>query len=349
MSEGLLSDSKRRLGALLECVSSCVKTASKDVCDDVFRDVARFAQHAVTERNRRIERDNPTRVLLLHARVPKRAKHEEVDTEQKQLCPDCNAAYSNELLCDGCNEGFRWCCAGYAREPCEDPLQPLTGAKIMLQAFCPACLESRGVTAATVLQQEEECFRILAVFAKPGCRWKWISCVHDGWSIFSAVWTALEGLLFLLSPFYCQIGTQCDVGWRESPDFHEFLRSCAHEAIRLLPAAEDEAARMPWLALRARPDQPPNLGEADFRLAWQAVARHLNVACPTRVCIWKCEADGLQCAERYGCSEAELVRPRVIDILQWNGGVSTHFDLMIPVPDDASEDLAHFGEESALK
>ena len=345
MTEDLLSDPKRKLHALLERLSACVATAPKGVCDQVFRDVAKFTQTALAERNRRLNRGKPERVLLLHVPVPKRAREEDKDegAAATKFCSACAKAYTNEQLCDGCNSGFRWCCAGYSREPCEDPLYPSTGAKIMLQSFCGACLAARELSADCVLQQEEEYLRILEVFSRPDCRWKWISCLYDGWSIFSAAWTALEGLLFLLSPFYCQIGTQCDdVGSRDNPKFHEFVKECAGEALQLL--GPDSGSRgEAWQLLRARPDQAPKFGDADFDLAWRAVANCLNAATPTRICIWQCRSEGLECAERYGCSELfEVAQPRVIDVLKWNGGVATHFDLMIAV-EDALPEFTNFG------
>jgi hypothetical protein len=299
------------------------------------------SREALTERNRRVQRDQPGRVLLLHVPVAKRVREEE--EKVAHYCHACSKHYSHEQLCDGCNVGFRWCCAGYSREPCEDPLYPSTGAKVMLQAFCRACLDEKSLTADSVLQQEEEYLRILKLFATPECRWKWISCLSDGWSIFSVIWTALEGLLFLLSPFYCQIGTECDdVESRNNPRFHEFVLGCANQALMILAReTQDDVRVQAWVSLKAHPELSPCFIEADFDLVWRAVSNHLNGTIVTRICIWKCDGQALHCEERYGHLDNQ--QERVIDILKWNGGVSTHFDLLIPVEDAAQQDYTMFG------
>jgi hypothetical protein len=123
MTEHRLSDSKRRLYALMNNLNGCVGVASKETCDAVFRRVASFAREALTERNRRVQRDQPGRVLLLHVPVAKRVREGDDDAEKVvHFCPACSKHYIHEQLCDGCNEGFRWCCAGYSREPCESSL-----------------------------------------------------------------------------------------------------------------------------------------------------------------------------------------------------------------------------------
>jgi hypothetical protein len=343
MTEDLLSDSKRRVCALLASLNGCVSVASKDKCDALFGEVAVFARAALTERNRREQRE---RVLFLYVPVAKRVREDD-DDEEKVLhfCHACAKHYSHELLCDRCNAGFRWCCAGYSREPCEDPLYPSTGAKIMLQAFCRGCLVEKSLTADRVLQQEEEYLRILKVFAAPECRWKWISCLSDGWSIFSVIWTALEGLLFLLSPFYCQIGTECDdIESRSNPKFHEFVLSCANEALMIVAReTQDDMHMQAWMSVKAHPELPPNLVEADFDLTWRAVSNHLNATSATRICIWECNGQVLERAARYGRLDNE--QERVIDVLKWNGGVSTHFDLLVPFEDAQQQGYSSFGEE----
>ncbi len=337
-----LSDSKRRLCALLDKMKDVLAIASPDKCDAVFASVAKFAVVALKERTRRMNRgrDVPEEAMASPPALPVVKRPREPEEEAAEhFCDQCRKTYRNEQLCDGCNVGFRWCCAGYSREPCEDPRYPSTGAKIMLQAFCKACLAKKGLEAERVLQQEQEYLRILDVFSKPDCRWKWISCLCDGWSVFSVVWAALEGLLFLLSPFYCQIGTECDdMESRNNPKFHEFVVKCADEALSILSNLPQDDPRIRKLGfIRAHPELPSNFGDSEFDFAWTAVCASLNRATPTRICIWTCNNQVLQCVDRYGPSEYDLAQPRVIDVLKWNCEVSTHFDLLIPIQDPQQE------------
>jgi hypothetical protein len=328
-----LSDSERRLCALTNNLNGSAGVAPKETCDSVLQGEASFARGAPTD----VHRDQHGHVLFLHVPVAKRVREKDDQEKVLHFCHACEKSYNHEQLCDGCNEGFRWCCAGYSREPCEDPLHPSTGAKIMLQAFCRTCLDERLLTADRVLQQEEEYLSILKVFAAPECRWRWISCLSDGWSIFSVIWTALEGLLFLLSPFYCEIGTECDdIESRSNPKFHEFVLSCANEALMIVAGeSQDDMHMQAWMAVRAHPELPPNLVEADFDLTWRAVSNLLNATYAISICIWECNGQVLECAARYGRLDSE--KERVIDVLKWNGGVSTHFDLLIPVEDVQSK------------
>ncbi len=85
-------------------LSECVGSASKEACDAVFREVASFAREALTERNRRLLRDQPGRVVLLHVPVTDRIREED---KRPQLCHACSkhSDFSHEQLCDRCKAG----------------------------------------------------------------------------------------------------------------------------------------------------------------------------------------------------------------------------------------------------
>ncbi len=72
------------------------------------------------------------------------------------------------------------------------------------------------------------------------------------------------------------------------------------------------------------------------------MSNHLNLTTLTRICIWNCDGQALQCEKLYGRFGNQ--QGRIIDVLKWNGGVSTHFDLLVPV--EASEqDYSRSGVE----
>jgi hypothetical protein len=75
----------------MDNLNGCVGVAPKETCDSVFREVARFAREALTEHNRRVQRDQPGRVLLLHVPVAKRVREDDDDAEKVvHFCPACS-------------------------------------------------------------------------------------------------------------------------------------------------------------------------------------------------------------------------------------------------------------------
>jgi hypothetical protein len=370
-----LSDAKRKLCALLDKVSGCIGVASNEVCEALFLGVAEFARNALAERDRRMQRTELVeRELSPLAPVAKRVRGEEKVTpapkqpmqraeevlpplafagrclaeeekvEPLRFCKVCSKRYRNKQLCDGCDASFRWCCTGYSREPCEDPIYPRTGAKIMLQSFCHDCLEKKQLSTDRVLQQEEEYERILSAFSTPNCLWTWVPCLCDGCSVFAVTWVALEGLSFLESPFYCKIGTEYDnLESRTDPKFLEFVVDCAEQALLILAGEallslndeelQDDARVQAWSDIKIHPAVPPRFAEADFDLAWKAVAACLNTTIPSRICIWKGKDGGLEHAESYGVADVDCAHPRIINVLRWNSDVFIHFDLLIPIED----------------
>jgi hypothetical protein len=131
----------------------------------------------------------------------------------------------------------------------------------------------------------------------------------DGFSVFSVTWVALEGLAFLESPFYCQIGTEHDtLESREDEKFIELVKNCAGAALNLLAneaTGEREANLITWTAVQTKPELASNLGLLDFHVAWLTVSETLNLDCPTRIFIWKFfdNCKRLTCDMRYGPSD----------------------------------------------
>ena len=374
-----LSDPKRKLYALLDKVNGCIGVASNEACEALFLGVAEFARNALAERDRRMQRTELVEQELgPPAPVAKRFRGEEkvtlgpnqrmqraeevlppfafagrcLEEEEKvepvHVCKVCSKRYRNKQLCDGCDASFRWCCTGYSREPCEDPIYPRTGAKIMLQAFCRNCLEKKQLSTDLVLQQEEAYERILGIFSKPNCLWTWVPCLCDGCSVFAVTWGALEGLSFLESPFYCKIGTEYDnLESRTDPKFLEFVVDCAEQALLILAGEallslndgewEGDARMKVWNDIKMHPAVPPKFAAADFDLAWKAVAACLNTTTPSLICIWEGKDGGLEHAERYGVPGVDLAHPRIINVLRWNSEVFVHFDLVIPIEDVQEE------------
>jgi hypothetical protein len=355
-----MNDAQERLVALLDKVEHLLPFAGEKDCKDLFDDVARFAETAAETWHAREQR-TPLSIHALIEAAEGSSEHVEenlVDflavSEGGGNCKFCKKRYRRELLCDKCDRGFRWCCEGYQREPCNDPVSTATGVCTTLQTFCKVCMERLSISSKDVLQQEFEYATLEKYFSSAGCGWRWISCHFDGYSLFSAVWVALEGLLFLLSPFYCEIGTERDdTEYRKDVGFLDFVSHCASEALTVIARSPElQSERDAWTKIRDHPAIPPSLSRDQFPLAWAAVSNWLNSESPTSVVIWKYvqRADGggtLKEEASYGCNGlgqkldfgiGNDASKRTIDILMWNCNVVTHFDLLLPTAPQTFQD-----------
>jgi hypothetical protein len=333
-SEVPLSDSKRKLCALLDKLNDCVKAVSDETCKSVFLKVADFAREALLERTRRIERArSPDLVAVLPLLVvPKRARETAAKVE---FCAVCSGHYRKGQQCDGCDASFRWCYTGYSRKPCEDPLYPIGDAQSDRKSLCGDCVKKTPLARESTLLREQECLRVADIFSE--ARWKWISCLCDGCSVLSVSGVALEGLLFLLFPFYCQAGTEHNVLEScQDPRLRDFVLGCANEALLILAGEPEDSVRVQsWKSVIANRELTPNLVEAEFDLVWKAIANCLSASAPTapvRICVWECRGHVLECMQCYGAtSEFEFIRPRMINVFKWNPGTVTHYDMIVPL------------------
>jgi hypothetical protein len=353
-----MNDPKQKLVALILNVGDLLCFASNEEGTKMFDELARFCRLAAIEMSAR-QRRAPLSLegLLKEAeeqneltKIPKKERPAKKPKScSTHYCKSCEKEYQNEQVCDRCEANFRWCCAGYPREPCVDPFFPPSGVRVSLQSYCKDCLKEKSISAECIVAQEQEYLRILEYFSSDTCRWRWIPGFCDGFSVFSVTWVALEGLAFLQSPFYCQIGTEHDtLESRKDENFVEFVKNCADAALNLLANEMTEGYEedvSTWTAVQIKPELASNLGLLDFHTAWLAVANTLNLECPTRIFVWKFIDNDkrLTCDIRYGPSEhQENEVVRTINVLMWNTEVATHFDLLIPKVTnfDQKQDLA---------
>ncbi len=337
----LLSDSKRKLGALLDKLGNCVKAVSDEACEPVFLQLADFAREALLERSRRMERARSTDLVQTPLMdVTKRIRTVAAKKNPSiACCTVCSEHYRKEQRCDECGASFRWCYTGYSRKPCEDPLYPYVGEKSARRSLCGDCPKKKIVSTDGAWPQQQDYLRIVDHFTRG--KWKWISCLCDGSSVVSVSGASLEGLLFLLLPFYCQLGTEhSGLESRQGPRFHAFVVGCANEALLLLANDPQDSVRVQyWRSVSASRELGSKLGEIEFDFAWEAIANCLIAAAPTfpvRICIWECKNQGFESLQCYGACDSEI-RPRMINILKWNPGAVTHYDLIVPI-EDAHED-----------
>ncbi len=308
-----MSDSQDRVIALLDQLQTLMLYAS----DEHFSDIGAVLDDFSSVVSAELSDDD--------ARISVRSS-----SKTPNVCGRCLKSFSREFACDNCGHRFRWCCAGYPREPKVNPRASADNADlaISLQRFCATCLAKRGLSHDAVLSQEVHLKRLEIYFENPLCSWRWVPCFWDGYSIYSAIWVGLEGLLFLLSPFYCGLSTEQDyVDSRNDPEFLLFVSNCATCALEIIdrtPELENE--RSLWERSVKHPEQPPNLNPAQFDLAWKAVCRFLNSEVPTCIKVWKySEQTGL--LEIDSTYEGGAIR--IINVLKWNSDVESHFDLLL--------------------
>ncbi len=316
--------------------------SSDKECSKVFIDLAQFCRSASAELSARQRRLPLTLESLL-------GLSKDVVEQIPNYCVACDKRHERQQICDQCGSAFLWCCAGYPRETCVDPIYPLSGVRVSLQLYCKDCLQRKSISAESVVAQEEVYLRLLHYFSSDVCKWRWIPGFCDGFSVFSVTWVALEGMLFLESPFYCHIGTERDnIESRKDKNFVEFVKKCADTALYLLANEATEGNKGDvdtWTAVQTKPELASNLGLLDFHAAWVSVSRTLNLETPTRIFVWKFVNDyeSLACDMMYGYDseeDEEYEQVRNINILMWNTEVATHFDLLIPKVTDFDQKQA---------
>ena len=319
-----LSSSKQKLFALLDKLDTCIKAAPDDSCDTAFGVLSEFTLECEKEQSRRSKRP---RSPLLPSFVGTTRIRERPKNSHLRCCDLCAAPYCNEQLCDECKKPLRWCFTGYSRTPLQDPMYPSVGGHT---SICGECLKKKSESPSRIIQQEEECLRIVAVFSDPLAKWKWVSCLCEGASLISLTWSSLEGLLFSLFPFYCRNGTanHIKVETRQDPRFHEFVVGVAKDALFILAEETRESMRVQaWRSVAENPELPAHFVDADFELVWKAVAQRLSKTFPTQICIWGRKNHGFECLEKHGPPTIDC---REVNIFKWNLGVA-HFDLIVPV------------------
>jgi hypothetical protein len=283
----LQSDSKRKLGALLEKLVTHVKTASGEACEPVFVSLANFARDALLERDRRMARARSPEIILspLPAVVPKRVR--EIEAEPQSLlacCIVCSDHYRKGQRCDECDEGFCWCYTGYSRIPREDSLYPSV-VKSLRKSLCGDCLQKLQLPEA-VLPMQMDVLAVAEVFA--AAKWKWVSCLCDGSSMVSVSGAALEGLLFLLLPFYCQQGIGHHPSEsRQDPAFLAFVVGCATAALLILAHDSPNSARVQaWQSVIATRELASSFVELEFDHVWNVIANCLTASAPQLRCVF---------------------------------------------------------------
>ncbi len=217
--------------------------------------MANFAHDALAERNRRLFVLAPAPAPILGRKRIYRdgGKACERKVEPLPCCSQCSQHFRKEQVCDGCDESFRWCYTGYTsytRKSIEDPLYPNTEAGTL----CGDCLR-KSLSPSRLMEQDQEYLHVIDIFSSTSCQWKWVSCLCDCPSLISMTWVALEGLLLLLLPFYCQIGTEHgNVESSGDPKLHEFVLGCANEALLMLRSEpQDSVYVQSWQAVRVNP------------------------------------------------------------------------------------------------
>ncbi len=323
-----MTDQKEKLSALLLKLGEYLPLATEEACKDVYNELSSFALAAERDGREMLTASttHETRPSDLDGRSSD-MKH--LSIEKMILCESCLKNYSRELKCENCTCLFRWCCAGYEREPCTDPFSKFTGRCVALQYYCRACRLVLSIAPAHFLQQEQEYLKLNEYFSKPGCKWKWIPCYYDGYSVFTVTWLGLEGIDFLLSAFYCDIGDHSDS--RTNVNFLEFVSACASKALELLASRVHSEREMSiWIQLRDVPSSPPKFHFAQFDFAWLAICHHLQSKLSTCIRIWKMGAENtLILDESYNSENDSSPVFQKIDVLMWNSAVATHFDIIV--------------------
>lgn len=329
-----MSDKKEKLSALLLKLGEFLPFATDGQCKAVFGDLASFAQAAAAVRHARETSSTST----LETRLEDREESSSAKLGPQSMrpagmfCGSCKKYYLKELRCADCGCVFHWCCADYEHEPCDDPFSCSTGMCITLQHYCRLCLSRLSIAAERVLCQEHEYLELELYFSRPGCEWRWIPCYCDGYTMFSAAWVGLEEIQFVLSPFYCDIGTERDyLDSRKSAEFLSFVSSCASEALEIIALSLNlDQEREKWTRIRDNPSDAPKLQFAEFDLGWRAVCSYLKSNMSTCIRIWKYVAGGDLMLEKNYESEIDNFAPiQTIDVLMWNTKVATHFDLLL--------------------
>lgn len=369
------SHAKVRLHALLEKLQPLLGHASRDDCDEMFRLVAEFSENPLARKRHRgdlrpidstmlfslvsavtvfsspcsngfNERDpagGPS--ALAHPTVVARPGPHWLETgetvlRQLEPCDACGKLYSRVLACDGCQAAFRWCCAGYAREPLEDPC--FNGREVLLQAYCALCLAAKSLSPNQVLAQETEFAALSLLFSSAKSHLRWIPGFSDGFCMFSAVWMSLEAAAFESSPFFCGAGMEGDnMDWRSSVAFLRFMVGAAHEAQGLGLSADELSV---WQALEREPTLCARFrGQYRDESAFQAIALFLSRTVSTRVVVWHQDPatlllysrgyEGSAVLEDHQSSTASTINTRTVEInvLVWNGCCRfPHYDLLLP-------------------
>lgn len=313
-------------------------------CKKAFADIASFAQTAAAVRSAR-ELRAP---LVLGGGLLGRPAEERRDEEliattagTTKLCSSCNKLYQRELQCDGCACVFHWCCAGYDAEPCSDPFSSFIGVCVMLQCYCRQCLTRLEIAPRQIQEQQCDYLDLEHYFSKAGCEWRWIPCFSDGYTVFSVIWVALEGLRFLSSPFYCGIGTERDtLNSRKNADFLAFVSKCAAEVLDIIVLSPNMAEeRDAWVKIKDYPEIAPKLKASQFDLACSAVCRLLESEMALTIRIWKFVDGDLSLGKSFEGDSDYSVPKQTMDILMWNTKVAPHFDLLLSHASADSETL----------
>jgi hypothetical protein len=242
------------------------------------------------------------------------------------LCSRCVKRYS-PMVCDGCECSFRWCCAGYEREPCEDPFY--NGTCVQLQSYCKECLANKGVSALQILAQEMEFQSLMDLFDSGKCKFRWVPGFSDGFCIFSVTWMALEAFLFQASPFFSGIGMEGgNMDWHGSGTFLQFVAGSAREA-QFLALSDDE--HTVWRSIEEQPKSCP-LYQLKYSIesACQCIVQFLSKTSQTRLSIWEHSPNAevpLFCSRTFGQEQGCVS----INILVWDQSCAhAHYDLLLP-------------------
>jgi len=336
-------DAQAKLDALLQKLEELLPFATNGECSKVFGDLASFAQAASAVRSAR-ELRRPLTLDSLLGLGEERSDAELVlqmkAPATQTFCSSCKKHYQRELQCDGCDCEFRWCCAGYDHQPCSNHFF-FTGVCVTLPSYCRLCLTKLAISPEQVLEQEQDYLELGKYFSRPGCEWRWIPCFFDGYTVFSAAWVGLEGLRFMLSPFYCGIGTERDItDSRKDADFLDFVSKCASEALNIIALSPDiDQERKTWIRVRDYPELSPKLQGAQLDVAWSAVCRLLESEMALCVRIWKFVDGALSLGKTYESGRDCVAPKETIDILMWNTKVSTRIDLLLFKPSQDSEEM----------
>ncbi len=250
MEDVKLSDSKRRLSALLDKMDTCIGRASDEACELAFGDVSSFAREALTERKRRSVRQEPPDMLLFHMSTMTDAVVAalplSVDVPVMALPRRCTVGVGELPRRSSLAPGVlaRRSSAGLLGRKTRIPLPCCEQCSIHFQQeqVCGGCEESfrwcytsysrkpiedplyphagskafcgdclrKRLPLSRVAEQDQEYLRIIDIFSAPSCEWKWVSCLCDCRSYTAVPWATLEGLLVLLLPFYCHPGLEHD-------------------------------------------------------------------------------------------------------------------------------------------
>ncbi len=339
-----MSDKKEKLSALLLKLGEFLPFATDGECKAVFGDLASFAQAAAAVRQARETSIVPTlETRLEDMEETSYAKPGPLSMRPAGMfCGSCKKYYLKELRCDDCGCVFHWCCADYEHEPCDDPFSCSTGMCIALQHYCKMCLSRLAIAAELVLDQERDYLELEVYFSSSGCEWIWIPCYCDGYTMFSAAWVGLEGIQFVLSPFYCGIGSERDdLDSRKSAEFLSFVSSCASEALKIIAfSLYADQGREKWTRIRDNPSDAPKLQFAEFDLGWHAVCSNLKSNMATCIRIWKFVGGNLMLEKSYESEIDNFAPIQTIDVLMWNSRVATHFDLLLKSSHSNEQDFS---------